>query len=85
MLYGVHLIKCCNLYSHQVDGQDLMGIPAKDPIKFCLQAMDILFTKDEMKASRFKATRPRGSNKPLPVLNQAKVKLIDGNNFITTT
>ena len=68
-----------------MDEKDLMGIPAKDPVKFCLQAMDILFTKEEIKASRVKVTRPRGPNKPLPVLDQAKVKLIDSNNFITTT
>ena len=33
----------------------------------------------------FKVTRPRGPNKPLPVLDQVKVKLIHVNNFITTT
>eukprot|EP00731_Ephydatia_muelleri_P004914 Em0002g1090a len=60
-----------------VDGKDLMLIPARDPIKFCLQAMDVMFSREEMEKSRFKATRKRGLKDPLPTLDQTKVKLID--------
>ena len=59
-----------------MDGNDLLKIAARDPIKFCLQAMDMLFTKEEMSRSRFKATRKRGDVEPLPVLDQAKVQLV---------
>ncbi|KAL5505554.1 hypothetical protein EMCRGX_G007006 [Ephydatia muelleri] len=57
-----------------VDGKDLMLIPARDPIKFCLQAM---FSREEMEKSGFKETRKRGLKDPLPTLDQTKVKLID--------
>ncbi|KAL5493846.1 hypothetical protein EMCRGX_G015078 [Ephydatia muelleri] len=56
---------------------DILAIPAKNPIKFCLQAMDILFTRDEMAHGRYKAVRQRGENKPLPPLDPKRVKLID--------
>ena len=53
-------------------------MPARDPVKFCLQAMDVLFTKEELGTKRFKVTRKRGDREPLPTLDEAKVKLIDG-------
>ena len=65
-----------------MDGKDLMLIPARDPIKFCLQAMDVMFSREEMEKSRFKATRKRGLKDPLPTLDQTKVKLIDGKKYM---
>ena len=50
-------------------------MPARDPVKFCLQAMDVLFTKEELDTKRFKVTRKRGDREPLPTLDEAKVKL----------
>ena len=47
-------------------------------MKFCLQALDVLFTKEEWGTKRFKVTRKRGDREPLPTLDEAKVKLIDG-------
>ena len=44
-----------------------MVISTGDPIKFCLQAMNV------------QGQRKRGLKDPLPTLNQAKVKLSDGN------
>ena len=43
----------------QVGDVDILAILAKNPIKFCLQAMDILFTRDEMAHGRYKAVRQR--------------------------
>eukprot|EP00731_Ephydatia_muelleri_P010390 Em0005g976a len=63
--------------SEEVGDVDILAIPAKNPIKFCLQAMDILFTRDEMAHGRYKAVRQRGENKPLPPLDPKRVKLID--------
>ena len=63
----------------QINGVDLTGIPTKDPVKFCLQVMDILFTEEEMGSGRFKATRKRGGIEPKPPLDPKRVKLIDGN------
>ncbi|KAL5493441.1 hypothetical protein EMCRGX_G014624 [Ephydatia muelleri] len=60
-----------------VNGRDLLTLPARDPVKFCLQAMDILFTKEELGTKRFKVTRKRGDREPLPTLDETKVKLID--------
>eukprot|EP00731_Ephydatia_muelleri_P008797 Em0004g1135a len=34
---------------------DISAIPAKDPVEFCLQAMDVLFSREEMSKGRYKA------------------------------
>ena len=47
---------------------DLLAIPAKDPVRFCLQAMDVLFSMEEMP--------------PPPPPDHKRVKLIDGNMYI---
>ena len=65
-----------------MDGKDLMLIPARDPIKFCLQAMDVMFSREEMEKSKFNETRKRGLKDPLPTLDQTKVKLIDGKKYM---
>ena len=66
----------------QVGDVDILAIQAKNPIKFCLQAMDILFTRDEMAHGRYKAVRQRGENKPFPPLDPKRVKLIDDKSYL---
>ena len=66
----------------QINGVDLTGIPAKDPVKFCLQVIDVLFSEEEMFSGRYKATRKRGGIKPKPPLDPKRVKLIDGNRHL---
>jgi hypothetical protein len=66
-----------------VNDIDLLSIPAKDPVKFCLQAMDVLFSMEEMANGRYKVTRKRQGYDPKPPLDHKRVKLIDGNMYIT--
>eukprot|EP00731_Ephydatia_muelleri_P026653 Em0018g753a len=56
---------------------DILAIPAKDPVKFCLQAMDVLFSREEMSKGRYKAVRQRGDRTPNPPLDPLKVRIID--------
>ena len=63
----------------QIGEVDILAIPAKDPVKFCLQAMDVLFSREEMSKGRYKAVRLRGDRTPNPPLDPLKVRIIDGN------
>ena len=65
----------------QIGDVELLGIPAKNPVKFCLQAMDVVFSTEEMAHGRYKAVRKRGNKTPPPPLDVKRVKLIDGNRF----
>ena len=63
----------------QIGEVDILAIPAKDPVKFCLQAMDVLFSREEMSKGRYKAVRQRGDRTKNPPLDPLKVRIIDGN------
>eukprot|EP00731_Ephydatia_muelleri_P012862 Em0007g172a len=60
-----------------IEEVDILAIPAKDPVKFCLQAMDVLFSREEMSKGRYKAVRQRGDRTPNPPLDPLKVRIID--------
>ena len=45
---------------------DILAILPKDPVKFCLQGINVLFSRDEMAKGRYEAVRQRRERRPNP-------------------